>query len=385
MKKNISVLLFLIFVYSSNLFAVGTRPPAQQGGQQEQGGGENAPAPAQGGNEPAPAAGNSGGTTSGTIWDHVPAGGSIRAKEDGSWDVLDKNGGVVKNMSQSQAQGNSGSGTTAGQVGTNPVAGGGGGTTLQGNIWDHVPAGGAIRAKEDGTWDVVDKNGNVIKNMTNEEAHGKTGSGSGTSGGSGNQPPAGGGNNQPPAQPPPPPPVQHVDQLPDGSGTVTHTQNPDGTWSHHVERQTSMGPVSFDLKPGDPLYPTGDPLYDPPKPYDPLAPQGDGPFKTPLEPPANGYVESWRDKDGKWHHKLHKETDMGTLDFELKPDSGYWPHGDPRFPTPLPPLHPTTTSGNFGDDVGAGGQLAAADPFARDLLMEGGQNQEQHHDHQEQA
>lgn len=363
------------FISTAVAFAAGDKPPANQGGPAPAGNQPTASDSGQGAQAPAGEAstGSAGsGTTSdsgsgsgapnlqGTVWDHVPSGGSIRAQADGSWDVLDKSGNVIKNVKDGGAStGSAGSGASTDSSGS--------GVNLKGTIWDEVPAGGAIRSQADGSWDILDKNGNVIKNVRtgDSKASGDSTSSAGSGGGA-----------SPPTTPPVPPPVQQVDYLPTGS-TVTHTQNPDGTWSHHFNGTTADGnTLDYDLKPGDSHYPTGHSVYDPPKPYDPLAPQGDGPFETPLED-GSGYIRSHRDKDGKWHHRLHREVGGGVLDFEMKPDHPRYPHDDLRFPKPLDPLPNQQMSANFGDDLKS---QAGNSGMGRELAMAGhdGEHPDEH-------
>src|SRR3989338_280173 len=95
-------------------------------------------------------------STAGTIWDHVPEGGSIRAEGDGSWTILDRDMKPIGNVPPGQ---------TAPTSPTPPQDSGTSGWSpdnLKGTVWDHGPEGGAIRANADGTWTILDRNMNPV-------------------------------------------------------------------------------------------------------------------------------------------------------------------------------------------------------------------------------
>ena len=115
-----------------------------------------------------------------------------------------------------------------------------------------------------------------------------------------------------------------VSNTPEG-GTITSTQNEDGSWDHEYERDLPDGSsLKYKLKPDDPNYPHDDIRFrygrdkdaDKDKPI--VTDAGDG-----------GTITSIRLKDGTWRHRYSYEDDERWLEYDLKPD-------DPRYPTGPP-------------------------------------------------
>jgi len=283
----------------------------------------------------------------GTPWDHAPEGGGIRPRQDGNYDVVDKGGKVIKTVTR-EGKPAGDSPAPAPAAPQKPW----GPEDMRGTVWDRVPPGGGLRPRGDGGYDIVDKDGKLVETVP---AGGEKNSGEPA------VPPADGGKAGAPAPPPALPPVTQTDTLPSGA-TVTHTQNPDGSWSHHYRREDKDGNVvDYDLKPDDDLYPKGHPVYDPPKPAEP---KSSAPTVKPEEPvvtktPSGGTITSTRQPDGTWKHHYHREKEDGSvLDYDLDADDDLIPK-DPRFQPPDP----------FGDKLGRPKELGfrADDSFGTEM------------------
>ena len=204
--------------------------------------------------------------------------------------------------------------------------------TPTGTIWDQVPEGGYIRSEGGGKWTILDKNMNPIGTYPPPEGQ-----------------PTAGVETQPPPGPPPLPPVVTPTQ---GGGTMTSTQNADGTWGHHYHREDSDGNVvDYDIKPEDEGYPHDDPRFWKQNEA------GGGRVVTTL--PGGGTITSTRNPDGSWRHQYHRDSPEGySVDYELKPDSDLYPHNDPRFRNPNQPA-PDPFGGGTG--MNAPGQTLGRD------------------------
>lgn len=299
-----------------------------------------------------PSAGGTEGGRPGGIWDFVPQGGSLEPKSDGSYVIRDKDMNVVGTIPAESAkayilEGQAGSGATAG------------GPNLAGTIWDQVPPGGTWTPMADGSQVIRDRDGNIVKTIP------PGGEGAPSDTGTPPTPPP-----TPPAGPPPPPVVTPMQ----GGGTMTSTQNPDGSWSHTYHREDPDGTtVDFEVKPDSDLYPHDDPRFWPPG-------GGGGPGgRVVTRTPGGGTITSTRNPDGTWTHHYHREGDMGVVDYELKPDDDLYPDDDPRFQNPNAPPGPGAT--NWGGDVGPERGPAGGGPLARDVsFADAGRGGEERHE-----
>lgn len=102
-----------------------------------------------------------------------------------------------------------------------------------------------------------------------------------------------------------------------GDGSITSTQNPDGSWTHVFENDM----VKFRLSPDDPRYPHDDIRFR----YG-RNEQADNerPVITERE---DGTVTSTRNPDGTWTHVFENDA----VKYRLRPDDARYPHDDPRF------------------------------------------------------
>ncbi len=258
-----------------------------------------------------------GDSTAGTIWDHVPEGGSIRAESDGGWTILDKNSNTVGTVPPGQSAPTAPPATPAPAADT-------GAPNLQGTVWEHVPQGGAIRAEADGTWTILDANMNPVGTYPPP-----TGAATGT----GSTPPATtGGTGQQPL-----PPL--VTPLP-GGGVMTSQNQPDGSWTHHYRREDADGNVvDYEITPRDDAFPHEDPRF--------WKPGQTGPDRivTPLE--NGGKITSVRNRDGTWTH-TYSSAD-GNVSYRLRPNDERYPKDDPRFEDPNKKFEPLGST-SFGLD-----------------------------------
>lgn len=373
MKTCAVFLVWLVLIASSlsELWAAGDKPPA--GGQGQQQGGGNTPAPAGGGTNTGSDPSGSGGQPqggpqapaqpTGTIWDHVPEGGSIRAEADGGWTILDRDLKPVGNVPPGQTAPTPPAPDAPPET---PAGDGWSPDQMRGTIWDHVPEGGAIRAEADGTWTILDRNMNPIGTYPPREGtppvggEGATGTGTTTP-----TPPS-----EPPA-PPPPPPL--VTPLP-GGGVMTSQQNADGSWSHHYRRESPDGDVDYDIKPTDDAYPHEDPRF--------WRPGQTSPDRIVTRLPNGGTITSTRNPDGTWTH-FYRSAD-GNVSYRMRPSDDLYPHDDPRFQNPNPPPANQPPARNFGDGVGMA--PGGSGTLGRDVMHEGladarGQQGEDPHHH----
>lgn len=353
--KKIFPAIFLALFFTSSLWAVGNQPPPNAAGG---GGGNQAPQPqpqpaeggnaaAQGGGSTTPApAGNTGSTgtsTAGTIWDHVPEGGSIRAESNGSWTILDRNSRPVGNVPPGQSAPTPTSQNTDGWTPD----------SLRGTIWDHVPEGGGIRANADGTWTILDRNMNPVGNYP--PAPSGEGAAPTDSGGSGTQTPPAGENTAPPL----PPPL--VTPLP-GGGVMTSQPQADGSWTHHYHSVNSDGSiVDYDIRPTDENFPHEDPRF--------WKPGQTSPDRVVTQTSGGGTITSVRNADGTWTHQ-YRSAD-GNVGYRLRPTDDLYPHDDPRFKDPNKQNDP------FGSNLGPQGSNA----LGRDVMQEQFASAEHHEDH----
>lgn len=263
--------------------------------------------------------GAEGDSTAGTIWDHVPEGGSIRAESDGGWTILDKDSNAVGKVEAGQTA------PTPPATPAPAFAADTGAPDLTGTVWEHVPQGGAIRAEADGTWTILDANMNPVGTYPPPQTGAAAGTGSTpsvTTGGTGQQP-------LPPLVTPMP-----------GGGVMTSQNQTDGSWTHHYRREDPDGNViDYEIGPEDDAFPHEDPRF--------WKPGQTGPDRIVTRRENGSTITSVRNRDGTWTHTFRSVD--GNISYRLRPDDELYPKDDPRFQDPNKKFEPLGST-SFGLD-----------------------------------